>query len=68
MFSNTQSLLICGVIAIVFFIGGLLNILDHIITKLVLGGLVILVILNLFLVKKNVDEEDLKDSQEDSLK
>jgi len=53
MFTNNQSLIITGILAIGFFFAGLFNILDHFIVKLTLSALVILIILNLFLVKKD---------------
>jgi len=57
MFTNNQSLILSGIVLIGFFICGLCNILDHFITKLVLGSLFVLIILNLFLVKKDIVEE-----------
>lgn len=65
MFTNSQSRIICGVLAIAFFISGLLGILDHLITKIILGSLLILIILNLFLVKRENTEHELDDSNKE---
>lgn len=57
MFTNRQSLFLSGVVVIGFFLSGLLGILDHFITKIVLASLFVLVIFNLFMIKKETLEE-----------
>lgn len=57
MLSDKFSLIFSGIVGIGFFIAGLANLLDNIIVQLILGMLFLLIIINLFVVKKT-DEGD----------
>ena len=66
MFTNRQTLFICGAMLIVFFFSGLFGVLDYLIIKLILAVLFILIILNLFLIKKETIEEEKDSGSSDS--
>lgn len=64
MLTNKQSLLLSGILILGFFILGIIdlsitnsNILDNLIVKIVFGSLFLLIIINLFLDKKENDDD-----------
>ncbi|APX99847.1 hypothetical protein [Lacinutrix venerupis] len=58
MLTDRQSLFVGGIVVTLFFIGGLTNLLNNLIVKIILGTMFLLVIVNIFIPKKNLDDTD----------
>ncbi len=57
MISDKQSLVLCGVMAAGLFVGGILEILDNFIVLTILTLVFSTIIINLFFLKRNPEEE-----------
>tara|TARA_R110000868_G_scaffold89459_2_gene248989 strand:+ start:1299 stop:1490 length:192 start_codon:yes stop_codon:yes gene_type:complete len=55
--NDKQSLILCGVMTASIFVGGLLDILSNFVVLTVLTLIFLAIILNLFLIKKDSEEE-----------
>ncbi|WP_452223422.1 hypothetical protein [Lacinutrix chionoecetis] len=67
MLTNKQSLYLSGVVIIGFFIAGLFGILNYLIVKIILGGLFLLIIINLIKAKPLQEDIEVVENKREDL-
>ena len=62
MLNNKQSLLLCGIVAVSFFVFGVLDILDNYIVKTILTIAFLVIIINFFYLNLKTKQEQKDDT------
>lgn len=65
MISDKQSLILCGIMAAGLFIGGILEILDNFVVLTILTLVFSTIIINLFFLKRNPEEDEKEEAAEE---
>lgn len=66
MFTNKQSLILCGIVVFGFSLAGLLKVLDNYVVVGILAILFVLILVNIFLKKRDWKHPELEEKNIDS--